>query len=189
MGNSQVDKNNIILQNSCIFLGYQVCRWVINLKKMCIFWILVLIVNLRNMYFSDILWVDRRLTYSILWMKFILFWKTISQIWESLHSKATFSSSSHVLNLSLGLFFKLPSLFSSVSIFSQAQNGITLTFLLSNNCRSPSLPGFGKLGADNTPFSRSSDMLTTCNPIKQLKQLVITTYKPWKIMLLLAVAG
>lgn len=79
---------------------------------------------------------------------------------------ATFSSSSQVVNFSLGLLFKLPSLFSSESIFSQFLNDDTLTFLSANNWRRPSLPGLGMLDVDaNNPCSRSSDMLATCHGI------------------------
>lgn len=79
------------------------------------------------------------------------------------HSMATFNSSSQVLNFSLGLFFRLPSLFSVESICSQALNGTTLTFRSSNARRRPSLPGFGELEKEGAEalLSRSSHMLAT----------------------------
>lgn len=79
------------------------------------------------------------------------------------HLVATSSNSCQVVSFSLGLFFRLPLLFSSLSIFSQPPNGTILTFLLSNSWRRPSLPGFDKLELDVTnPLSTSSDMLATC---------------------------
>lgn len=82
-----------------------------------------------------------------------------------IHSEPTASSSSsHEVNFSLGLFLKLPNLFSSLSILSQALKGTTRTFLSSKIRRSPSLPSFGELVVDaKTPRSRSSDKLATYN--------------------------
>ena len=77
-----------------------------------------------------------------------------------IYSLATLSSSSHVVNLSLGLFLRLPSLVSVESIFSQALNCTNLTFRLSNKWSRPSLPGLGKLAFDVNRL-RSSDILTT----------------------------
>ena len=77
-----------------------------------------------------------------------------------IYSLATLSSSSHVVNLSLGLFLRLPSLVSVESIFSQALNCTNLTFRLSNKWSRPSLPGLGKLAFDANRL-RSSNILTT----------------------------
>lgn len=86
------------------------------------------------------------------------------------HSNATFSSSSHEVSFSLGLFLKFPSLLSSRSIFSQASNVTTLVFLLSSNCRSPSLPGFGEFDV-NTPLSMSSEMHAICSEFMTISRI------------------
>ena len=86
--------------------------------------------------------------------------KKIPTIGVLIYSLATLSSSSHVVNLSLGLFLRLPSLVSVESIFSQALNCTNLTFRLSNKWSRPSLPGLGKLAFDANKL-RSSDILTT----------------------------
>ena len=84
------------------------------------------------------------------------------QNWCIYHSVAAFSRSSNVVNFSLGLLLKFPSLLSSESIFSQALNGTTLTPLLSSNWSSPCRPGFGKVDADAiSPWWTSSDILAT----------------------------
>lgn len=91
---------------------------------------------------------------------------------------AAFSSSSHDVNFSRGLLLKPPSLFSKESIFSQPLYCIGVTFLLSSKCRSPSLPGFGKLASDdNVPFSRSSKMLATYHLSNGVIKRVNTTCK------------
>lgn len=80
----------------------------------------------------------------------------------SVPSEVAVSSSFQVASFSLGLFLKLPSLFSSESILSQSLNETILTFLSCKRLRRPSLPGFGAAVDEiKPPFSSSSNMLET----------------------------